>query len=136
MCATAVVTFIAALTAIAQTGSGTVQGRWAFRMYSTADATQPLPVETMPGPMTSRRETTASRRSLPFPTSGTSIYQANDELRPQGLLPAERHKQVISPYRHIFPRASVTVIELGVAHSMPVTVHNEQSRLIQPASAT
>lgn len=132
---------------------------WAFRMYSTADATRPVPVENNAGtydvtegnnripeiPAVPYLDIVAARndhgdkltlfcvnrhlhrdfearvdiagftpaRARVQTLSGTSIYQVNDELRPQAVLPSESTEQVVAPYRHIFPRSSVTVIEFA-----------------------
>jgi alpha-N-arabinofuranosidase len=45
--------------------------------------------------------------------AGTSVYQVNDEMRPDAVRPVESTARVSGPMEHIFPRASVTVIELA-----------------------
>jgi alpha-L-arabinofuranosidase len=45
--------------------------------------------------------------------SGTSIYQVNDELRPEAVHPVESAARIAGAgFDYIFPRASVTVLEL------------------------
>ncbi len=45
--------------------------------------------------------------------SGTSLYQVNDELRPNAVLPVESAVTNAAPdFEYLFPHASVTVIEL------------------------
>jgi alpha-N-arabinofuranosidase len=45
--------------------------------------------------------------------AGTSIYQPNDEMRPEAVRPVESSLRVAgSMLEHVFPRGSVTVIEL------------------------
>jgi alpha-L-arabinofuranosidase len=45
--------------------------------------------------------------------AGTSIHQPNDELRPEAVRPVESILEVRAPeFNYIFPRASVSVIEL------------------------
>jgi alpha-N-arabinofuranosidase len=65
-----------------------------------------------------QREVTAKLKLTGFATSGearvttlagTSIYQPNDEMRPEAVRPIESVFRVTP--EHTFPRASVTVIE-------------------------
>jgi len=44
--------------------------------------------------------------------AGTSIYQPNDELRPAAVQPVESSVRVGPAFEYLFPRASVTVLEL------------------------
>lgn len=49
-----------------------------------------------------------------FTLSGTSIYQVNDELRPEAVVPIESAiTNASAAFTYLFPRSSVTVIELG-----------------------
>jgi alpha-L-arabinofuranosidase len=45
--------------------------------------------------------------------AGTSVYQANDEMRPEAVRPSESAARVRGVFEHVFPRASVTVVELS-----------------------
>lgn len=53
------------------------------------------------------------RRGRVQTLSGTSLYQVNDELRPNAVMPVESVlSNAGSAFSYLFPRASVTVIEL------------------------
>jgi alpha-N-arabinofuranosidase len=54
-----------------------------------------------------------ARRARVQTLSGTSLYQVNDELRPNAVRPVESViNTAASEFEYLFPRASVTVIEL------------------------
>jgi alpha-N-arabinofuranosidase len=136
-----------------------VPAYWAFRMYSSADATQPVAVETTAGTYdvsegnnrmpeipgvpyldvvaalndagdkltlfcvnrdlhrdyATRIETAgfAASQARVQTLAGTSVYQANDEMRPEAVRPSESAARVRGVFEHVFPRASVTVVELS-----------------------
>jgi alpha-L-arabinofuranosidase len=133
---------------------------WAFRLYSTADATTPIEVRTAGETYdihegnnripeiagvpyldvvaalndagdkltvfaVNRHLTkdlsanlklsgfTPQPRARVFTLSGTSIYQVNDELRPEAVIPVESAiTNASSGFSYLFPRSSVTVMEL------------------------
>lgn len=45
--------------------------------------------------------------------SGTSIYQVNDEMRPEAVRPVESSIPASARFEHVFPRSSVTVMEMS-----------------------
>jgi alpha-L-arabinofuranosidase len=55
----------------------------------------------------------ATRSGRSWQITAGSIYEANDEVRPEAIVPVEASFTVSGPtFEHTFPRSSVTVIEL------------------------